>query len=158
VVATVNNQPIDIDHLVEGGRLASPWQPSDKGVVVGYQTRLGKVGKCTRVDGKWGDEPDVVQAIVLMRQDEETLPTLEKINEKLEELNETPGRLLPDVQLERIFDKADLIHVTTETVRENLLLGMALVTLILLMFLSNVRGALIVALNVPLALLFAFSV
>src|SRR5262249_45551088 len=111
VVATVNNQPIDIDHLVEGGRLASPWQPSDKGVVVGYQTRLGKVGKCTRVNGKWVDEPDVVQAIVLMRKYEDTLPTLEKINEKLEELNETPGRLLPDVQLERIFDKADLIHV-----------------------------------------------
>src|SRR5262249_38333622 len=50
------------------------------------------------------------------------------------------------------------IDKTTETVRENLLVGMALVTAILLMFLSNVRVALIVAINIPLALLFAFGV
>ena len=41
---------------------------------------------------------------------------------------------------------------------ENLLVGMVLVTIILLMFLSNVRSALIVAINIPLALLFAFAV
>ncbi len=55
------------------------------------------------------------------------------------------------------YDRTDLIDITTETVRENLLLGIVLVTLILLMFLSNVRTALIVAINIPLALLFAFS-
>src|SRR5207249_7852044 len=52
----------------------------------------------------------------------------------------------------------DLINLTTETVHENLLVGLALVTAILLMFLSNVRVALIVAINIPLALLFAFGV
>jgi Cu/Ag efflux pump CusA len=51
-----------------------------------------------------------------------------------------------------------LIRLTTETVRENLILGMVLVSVILLMFLSNVRSAVIVAINIPLALLFAFSV
>src|SRR5205823_13909117 len=56
------------------------------------------------------------------------------------------------------FDVEGLIDVTTETVRENLVVGMVLVTLVLLMFLSNVRSALIVAVNVPLALLFAFGV
>ena len=55
------------------------------------------------------------------------------------------------------YDRTDLIDVTTETVRENLLVGMALVAVVLLMFLSNIRSALIVAINVPLALLFAFA-
>src|SRR5260370_1301632 len=50
------------------------------------------------------------------------------------------------------------MNVSTETVQENLVVGMILVTIILLMFLSNVRSALIVAINIPLALLFAFSV
>src|SRR5205085_2206717 len=56
------------------------------------------------------------------------------------------------------YDRTELIDVTTETVRENLVIGMVLVSVILLMFLSNVRCALIVAINVPLALLFAFAV
>ena len=56
------------------------------------------------------------------------------------------------------WDVSGLLHVTTHTVQENLLVGMGLVTIILLMFLSNVRSALIVAINIPLALLFAFSV
>src|SRR5205823_3996180 len=78
------------------------------------------------------------------------------VEAKVEELNK-PGRLLPGVQIEPYYDRTTLIDVTTETVRENLLLGMVLVTVILLMFLSNVRSALIVAINIPLALLFAFA-
>ena len=62
------------------------------------------------------------------------------------------------MKIEPFYDRTDLINVTTETVHENLLVGMALVTVILLMFLSNVRAALIVAINIPLALLFAFAV
>src|SRR5581483_5973294 len=62
------------------------------------------------------------------------------------------------VKIEPYYDRSELIHVTTETVRENLLMGMTLVSMILLMFLSNVRSAVIVAINIPLALLFAFSV
>jgi cobalt-zinc-cadmium resistance protein CzcA len=158
VVATVNGQPIDIDHIVEGGPLTSLAQPSDQGVVIGYQTRLGKVGRSIRVNGEWVDEPDVVMGIVLMRKYEKTREVLDKVNAKIDELNENSGRLLPGVQMDRIFDLSRLIHLTTETVRENLLLGMGLVTVILLMFLSNVRSAFIVAINVPLALLFAFSV
>src|SRR5581483_4493310 len=60
------------------------------------------------------------------------------------------------VQIEPYYNRTDLIGVTTETVRENLLLGLVLVSGILLMFLSNVRTSLIVAVNIPLALLFAF--
>src|SRR6202011_1117543 len=80
------------------------------------------------------------------------------IRAKVKELNETPGRLLPGVQIEPYYDRTELINVTTETVRENLAVGIALVVAILFLFLSNVRTAVIVAINIPLALLFAFSV
>src|SRR4029450_11717286 len=56
------------------------------------------------------------------------------------------------------YNRTDLINRTTETVHENLIVGMALVTAILIMFLGNVRAAVIVAINIPLALLFAFGV
>ncbi len=65
--------------------------------------------------------------------------------------------MLPNVKIDPYYDRTELIHTTTDTVQENLLVGMALVSMVLLMFLSNVRSALIVALNVPLAVLFAFA-
>jgi cobalt-zinc-cadmium resistance protein CzcA len=171
VITSVNNVPIRVEDVVEGGPVPPDEDAGREGVVVGYQTRLGKVslsrprkdadGKEVRdADGKvvWDDEEDKVQGIVLLRKGEDSLPALRDAGVKLKELNEMPGRLLPGVTLEPYYDRADLIQVTTETVRENLALGMVLVTVILLMFLNNVRSALIVAINIPLALLFAFAV
>jgi cobalt-zinc-cadmium resistance protein CzcA len=173
VVASVNNVPVRVEDLVTGGppESAIGEGPGTQGVRVGHQPRLGKVSVCRPkldADGHevrdaagnvvWEDRLDVVQGIVLMRKGEATLPALQKVKEKVDELNNTPGRLLPGVQVRPHFDLTGLIHLTTETVRHNLFLGMALVTVILLMFLSNVRSALIVAINIPLALLFAFSV
>jgi cobalt-zinc-cadmium resistance protein CzcA len=172
VIASVNNVPIRIEDVVDGGPGRSPGQElSKEGVVVGNQPRLGKVaisrprrdiqGRVrTDADGNilLASEEDKVQGIVVMRKNEQTLPALHGAKAKLAELNDNPGRLLPGVQLKTHFDLTGLIEVTTETVRENLLLGMALVTVVLFMFLTNVRSALIVAINVPLALLFAFAV
>src|SRR5262249_13431684 len=76
----------------------------------------------------------------------------------LHDAYKTSGKLLPGVQLALHFDLTGLLHVTKETVRENLFAGMLLVTVVLLMFLSNVRSALIVAIKITLALLFAFWV
>jgi cobalt-zinc-cadmium resistance protein CzcA len=167
VVTSVNNVPVRVMHLVSGG----PGGQGPDGVFVGYQPRLGKVSVSRPLeDGQghvlvdssgnrlWNDEEDKVQGIVLMRKYEATLLALNAVKAKADELNNTPGRLLPGVQIRPHFDLTGLIHVTTETVQENLLLGMCLVTMVLFMFLSNVRSALIVAINVPLALLFAFSV
>ena len=83
---------------------------------------------------------------------------LAEVEALVKKLNESPGRMLPGVKIQPYYDRTDLIHVTTDTVRENLLAGMGLVTVVLFMFLTNVRGALIVAINIPLALLFAFAV
>ncbi len=106
----------------------------------------------------WQDDDEVVEGIVLLRKGEQSLPALADIHSLVKQLNETPGRMLPGVKIEPYYDRTELIGVTTGTVRENLLAGMGLVTVVLLLFLSNVRTALIVAINVPLALLFAVSV
>jgi len=169
VIASVNNQPVRVEDVVEGGRV-SPGQPATQGVVVSHQTRLGRIGywKADRERPSGSplsladvghDEDDKVQCIVLLRKNEDTLPALKDAQAKVKELNDpASGRMLPKVAIEPYYDREDLLHVTTETVRENLLLGMILVTLILFLFLSNVRTALIVAVNIPLALLFAFAV
>lgn len=171
VISSTNNVPVRVDDVVDGGLLKPGEKPGDRGVLVSWQTRLGQVlvsrpkldprgHEISDSQGQrqWEDDDDVVQCIVLLRKGEQSLPALRDVEQTIHELNSTPGRLLPGVKIEPFYDRTDLIHVTTHTVRENLLAGMALVTLVLLMFLGNVRAALIVALNIPLALLFAFGV
>jgi cobalt-zinc-cadmium resistance protein CzcA len=99
---------------------------------------------------------DVVQGIVLLRKGEKSLPSLKLVKDKIDELNRS-GKLLPGVQIVPYYDRTSLIAVTTDTVHENLLVGLVLVTTILLVFLGNVRTAIIVAINIPLALMFAFG-
>ena len=169
---STNNLPIRIDDIVEGGPM-KPGQTSldSQGVVVSYLTRLGKVALSRPVIGpdgdevvdehgnrEWKDEDEVVQGLVLLRKGAESLPALTKIKAKIEELNNSPGALPPGVKIHVFYDRTTLIQTTTETVEENLLVGICLVTVILLMFLSDVRSAIIIAINLPLALLFAFSV
>lgn len=170
-LTAINNIPVRVDDIVEGGPIRTETDLGLQGVMMGHPTRLGRVGISRpkkdghghhvvdrRGDRIWDDEDDIVQGIILLRKNQESLPALKDLAAKIKELNETPGRLLPGVQLEEYYNRSDLVAVTTETVRENLAVGMVLVTLILLLFLNNVRTALIVAINIPLALLFAFSV
>jgi cobalt-zinc-cadmium resistance protein CzcA len=170
VITSVNNRPVRVEDVVEGGRLYEGEAYRNQGVVVRHQTRLGMVGHYQpdreRPSGSplsladvGHDEPDVVQCIVLLRKGEHTKPALKDVEAKVGQLN-TPasGRMLPGVEIVPYYDRSDLVHITTETVTENLLLGIALVVVILFMFISNIRCALIVAINIPLALLFAFSV
>jgi cobalt-zinc-cadmium resistance protein CzcA len=171
VVTTINNVPIRVEDLVDGGPLSSPLEIGQRGVIVGNQTRLGKVRfSAPRKDARghevrdangkvvWDEDDERVQCIVLLRKGEDTLPALADVKAKVSELNSSPGSMLPGVKIEPYYDRTELVQVTTETVRENLVLGIVLVIMILFMFLSNVRLALIVAINIPLALLFAFSV
>jgi cobalt-zinc-cadmium resistance protein CzcA len=106
-----------------------------------------------RPDGVIVDEPDVIQGGVLMRKGAEESPTLEAIHQKVDELN---NHILPEgVKVIPMLDRSDLLHYTLHTVLHNLGEGMILVTVILFLFLGNVRGAFIVALTIPFALLFA---
>jgi cobalt-zinc-cadmium resistance protein CzcA len=116
-------------------------------VDIGFAPRLGIVG--------FNEDPDVVQGIVLMRYGAETPDTLEGIYERVRYIRDNHV-LPPGMDLVPYYDRGNLVHLTTHTVIENLLAGMALVTLVLLLFLGHARAALITAINIPLALLVAF--
>src|SRR5262249_25130721 len=115
IVASVNNVPIRVEDLVEGGPLRYVGEPSTQGVVVGSQTRQGRVSvsRPRLVDGHevrddqnnivWDDDIDKVQGIVLMRKGEETLPALHAVKATIDELNNTPGALLPGVTVDLHF-------------------------------------------------------
>ena len=71
-------------------------------------------------------------------------------------MKELNTKILPEgVKVVPMLDRSDLLHYTLHTVMDNLGEGMILVTVILLLFLGNIRGAIIVALTIPFALLFA---
>jgi cobalt-zinc-cadmium resistance protein CzcA len=92
---------------------------------------------------------------VLLRRGENPGPVLEAIHRKVRELNS--GRLPAGVRVQTTIDRTDLVHTTSHTVEKNLIEGMLLVVGVLFLFLGNVRAAVIVALTIPFALLFAFS-
>jgi heavy metal efflux system protein len=123
-------------------------------VAQGPKIRLGRIGKARhRADGKIVDNDDVVEGIVLLRKGANSDETLVKIHEKVDELNN--HLLPPGVKVVPFLDRSELVHYTTHTVLHNLTEGIILVSLILFMFLGNARGALVVAMTIPFALLFA---
>jgi cobalt-zinc-cadmium resistance protein CzcA len=119
----------------------------------GQQPRLGKVG---RSDFNHHDDPDIVQAIVLLQKGAKSLPSLAALREKIDRLNR--GNLLPPgMHISTIYDRTNLIHITTTTVRHIVIMGLTLVTLVLLSMLGDWRITLIAAITIPFAVLFAFS-
>jgi cobalt-zinc-cadmium resistance protein CzcA len=149
------NQAGDIGETVIKAQNGTPLRIRDIATVVqGPKIRLGRVAKAIhRADGKIVDNNDVIEGIVLLRKGAESDATLEAIHAKVKELNES---ILPrGVKIVPHLDRSDLVHYTTHTVLHNLTEGILLVTLILFVFLGNVRGALIVAMTIPFSLLFA---
>ncbi|MBC7670983.1 MAG: efflux RND transporter permease subunit, partial [Polaromonas sp.] len=115
-------------------------------VEIGHAPRLGQFGFMT--------QNDAVEGIVLMRTGEQTQTVLKRVEQKTAELNN--GILPADVKVRPYYDRSELVALTTHTVRDNLLLGIVLVVVVLIFFLYDVRAGLIVATAIPLALLFAF--
>src|SRR5947208_1653041 len=115
-------------------------------VSIGAKVPMGRVGK--------DEEDDIVQGVVLMRRGEKSLPTLERVRQKVEQLNH--GMLPKGMHIVPYYDRTDLINITTHTVTHTLIAGMALVACILLAFLGDLRAALVVALTIPLSLLCTF--
>ena len=122
-------------------------------VVEGHQPRLGIIGR----DAEGKSENDVVQGIVLMRKYEKSLGVSEGVEKKIEEIQKR--KLLPPGMRIKLFNqRTELVHVTTHNVRHNLLMGMGLVIAILFIFLGDLASAGIVAIMIPLALLFSITV
>ena len=145
----------DIDDTVLVTKSGTPIRIRDIAEVTqGPKIRLGQFGRAIRrEDGKIIDNDDVVSAWVPMRKGAEAETTLAALHAKVNELND---RILPaGVRIVPFIDRSDLVHYTTETVLHNLTEGFILVSVILILFLGNVRAALIVALTIPFSLLFA---
>ena len=137
----------DIGNVVVTARSGTPLYLRQLGEVsVGAKVPLGRVGK--------DDESDIVQGIVMMRRGEQSLPTLERVRQKVEQLNH--GILPKGMEIVPYYDRTDLINVTTHTVTHTLITGMILVALILIAFLGDLRASLVVAISIPLSLLFTF--
>ncbi|MGA7685357.1 MAG: CusA/CzcA family heavy metal efflux RND transporter [Terriglobales bacterium] len=145
----------DIEQTVIVTKNGTPLRIQDIAVVSqGPKIRLGQFAKAIhREDGKIIDNDDVVSGIVLLRKGAAADGALQGIHKKVQELND--HILPPGVKIVPFIDRSDLVHFTSHTVLHNLTEGMILVSIILFLFLGNVRGALIVAATIPFSLLFA---
>lgn len=120
----------------------------------GAKIRLGQIGRAThRPDGTIVDNADTVAGIVLLQKGDDSDPVLQGIHQEVEKLNH--GILPKGVKVVPFLDRSKLVAYTVETVERNLTEGMVLVAVILFLFLGNVRGAIIVTLTIPFALMFA---
>jgi len=138
----------DMKHVIVAERRGVPvFLKAVADVHEGYQPRLGRVGM--------DDNDDIVKGTVLLQRGEQSLPALRLLHQRVTALN---TRLLPPgMRLQTIYDRTDLIRVTTRTVQHLVFLGLGLVTGLLLVFLGDVRVSLITALTIPVSILFAFG-
>ncbi len=136
----------DIENIVLTAQRGTPVRVRDVGQVgIGYGIRLGMLGR--------DHDDDLVQGIILMRTGENPDRVLEGVKAKLAEIQ----KLLPGgVELRPYYSRERLVKTTVATVLRNLLEGAALVIVLLSLLLYNLRAAFIVALTIPLSLLFAF--
>lgn len=132
VVKNIHGTPVLIRHLAEVHEACLP--------------RLGQVGRMA--------EDDVVQGIVIMRKGENPAEVIDALKAKIEYINK---EVLPeDVQIVTFYDRENLVNLAVHTVSRNLVEGILLVTFIVLIFMADWRTTVVVAVVIPLALLFAF--
>src|SRR5215472_3951728 len=138
IVASVNGTPVRIRDVGE--------------VTIGHAPRLGQFGFQTQAS----NHDDAVEGVILMRRGEQTQNVLADVEKKTDQLNN--GILPRDVKVVPFYDRSELVQLTIDTVEANLLRGMLLVLIVLIFFLVSLRAAVIVALTIPLALLFSFVI
>ncbi|MGA7851761.1 MAG: CusA/CzcA family heavy metal efflux RND transporter [Candidatus Acidiferrales bacterium] len=137
----------DIGSVIIGSQNGVPVRVRDvANVAIGHAPRLGEFG--------FNKNDDAVEGVIMMLRGDQTQNVLKGVEEKTKELNE--HILPPDVKVRPFYDRSDLVALTIKTVEDNMLLGMTLVLIVLIFFLVSVRAAVIVALTIPLALLFSF--
>jgi cobalt-zinc-cadmium resistance protein CzcA len=137
----------DIGDIVVGSQNGVPTHIRDIGeVTIGHAPRLGEFG--------FNHTDDAVEGVIMMRRGEQTQKVLKGVEAMTAQLNQHV--LPPDIKLRPYYDRSDLVQLTIDTVEHNLVLGMALVLVVLIFFLVSVRAAVIVAMTIPLSLLFAF--
>jgi cobalt-zinc-cadmium resistance protein CzcA len=134
VITTINGTPVYVSDVAD--------------VHIDHLPRLGIAGN--------DSDDDIVQGIVLMRRGAQSVPTIKRVEAEVAKINST-GVLPPGVHIERIYDRSDLISITTRTVLHNMVAGVLLIFLLQWAFLGNLRTALIVGMTIPFALSFAIG-
>ena len=135
LVTTVNGSPVLVNDIGK--------------VKIGNLPRLGIAGQDA--------DNDVVEGVVLMHRGEKSMPTIKAVEAEVERIN-TTGILPPGVKIQKIYDRSDLINVTTTTVLHNMVMGIVLIFAVQWLFLGNLRSALIVSVTIPFALFFAILI
>jgi cobalt-zinc-cadmium resistance protein CzcA len=137
----------DIGSVIIGSQNGVPVRVRDVSeVTIGHAPRLGQFG--------FNKNDDAVEGVIMMLRGDQTQNVLKGVEAKTKELNE--HILPPDVKVLPYYDRSDLVRLTINTVEKNMLVGMTLVLIVLIFFLVSVRAAVIVALTIPVALLFSF--
>ena len=137
----------DIGSVIIGSQNGVPVRVRDVSeVTIGHAPRLGQFG--------FNKNDDAVEGVIMMLRGDQTQNVLKGVEAKTKELNE--HILPPDVKVLPYYDRSDLVRLTIDTVEKNMLVGMTLVLIVLIFFLVSVRAAVIVALTIPVALLFSF--
>src|SRR5271168_5053873 len=137
----------DIGSVIIGSQNGVPVRIRDVGeVTIGHAPRLGQFG--------FNKNDDAVEGVIMMLRGDQTQNVLKGVEAKTKELNE--HILPPDVKVVPYYDRSDLVRLTIDTVEKNMLVGMMLVLIVLIFFLVSLRAAVIVALTIPVALLFSF--
>ncbi|MES2531827.1 MAG: CusA/CzcA family heavy metal efflux RND transporter [Pseudomonadota bacterium] len=137
----------DIGRIVVSARGTTPVLIQDVAQVrIGAVPRLGVTGQ--------DDDDDVVTGIVVMRKGENPSVVLKGVKDKIADLN--ARGMPPGVQIVPFYDRTWLMAKTLSTVFRNLVEGALLVSLVLYLFLSNMRASLAVVVVIPLALLATF--
>ncbi len=140
----------DIRNTVVSAPNSSPVFLKDiASVEVGHQPRLGIAGQ--------DDNNDVVEGIVLMLRGARSKPAIAAVEAEVAKINDT-GVLPPGVRIEKVYDRTDLIDVTTNTVLHNMVAGIILIFFVQWLFLGDLRSAIIVATTIPFALFFAILI
>jgi cobalt-zinc-cadmium resistance protein CzcA len=139
----------DIGNVIVGAQNGVPVFVRDVGrVTIGAAPRLGEFG--------FNKTDDAVEGVIMMLRGDQTQNVLKGVEAQTKELNEHV--LPPDIKVVPFYDRSDLVRLTTDTVERNLIRGMILVLIVLIFFLVSFRAAVIVALTIPLALLFSFII
>jgi cobalt-zinc-cadmium resistance protein CzcA len=132
IVNNINGTPILIKDVADYSISALP--------------RLGQVGR--------DRQNDVVEGIIVMRKGENPSQVIKRVEAKIKYLNE---KVLPsDVKIDTFYNRDDLIEFATHTVLHNMMEGIIFVTVIVFLFMADWRTTVIVAIVIPLSLLFAF--
>lgn len=133
IVTTINDRPIYVKNLAE--------------VSISTMPRTGLAGL--------NQANDIVMGVVVLRKNAPSVSAMEQLHTKIDELNN--GVLPKDIKVVPFYDRQDLLHTVVDKLKETASVGMILVFVIILLFLGDLRAALIVAAIIPMSLLYTLA-